>query len=68
MTPQSRRGDDQRSDDRRGERGIAIAVHRVARRVRACENLACVISASIAGIAGTAVPLASTDGDLAVTD
>ena len=40
----------------------------IARRARAFENLAYVISANTAGIAGTAMPLASADGNSAVID
>ncbi len=40
----------------------------VARRARAQENLAWVISANTAGIEGTALPLASADGNSAVID
>ena len=40
----------------------------IARRARAFENLAYVVSANTAGIAGTAMPLASADGNSAVID
>ena len=40
----------------------------LARRARAFENLAGVVSANTAGIAGTAMPLASADGNSAVID
>jgi predicted amidohydrolase len=40
----------------------------IARRARAFENLAYVVSANTAGIAGTALPLASADGNSAVVD
>ena len=40
----------------------------IARRARAFENLAYVVSANTAGISGTAMPLASADGRSAVVD
>ena len=40
----------------------------IARRARAFENLAYVVSANTAGISGTAMPLASADGNSAVID
>ncbi len=40
----------------------------IARRARAFENLACVVSANTAGISGTAMPVASADGNSAVID
>ena len=40
----------------------------IARRARAFENLAYLISANTAGIAGSAMPLASADGNSAVID
>ncbi len=40
----------------------------IARRARAFENLAWVVSANTAGISGTALPLASADGNSAVID
>lgn len=40
----------------------------IARRARAFENCAYVVSANTAGIAGTAMPLASADGHSAVVD
>ena len=40
----------------------------VAKRARAIENLAYVVSANSAGIAGTAVPAASTDGGAKIVD
>jgi predicted amidohydrolase len=40
----------------------------LARRARALENLAYVVSANTAGIAGTAMPLASADGNSALID
>jgi predicted amidohydrolase len=40
----------------------------IARRARAFENLAYVISANTAGISGTAMPLASADGNSVVVD
>ena len=40
----------------------------VAKRARAVENLAYVVSANSAGIAGTAVPVASTDGGSKIID
>jgi len=40
----------------------------IARRARAFENLAYVVSANTAGISGTALPLASADGNSAVID
>ena len=40
----------------------------LARRARAFENLAYVVSANTAGISGTAMPLASADGNSAVID
>ncbi|OYU16152.1 MAG: nitrilase [Alphaproteobacteria bacterium PA4] len=40
----------------------------LARRARAFENLAYVVSANTAGIAGTAMPLASADGNSALID
>ena len=40
----------------------------IARRARAFENLAWLVSANTAGISGTALPLASADGNSAVID
>ena len=40
----------------------------IARRARALENLAYVVSANTAGVAGKALPLASADGNSAVID
>ena len=40
----------------------------IARRARAFENIAYVVSANTAGIAGTALPLASADGNSMVVD
>lgn len=40
----------------------------LARRARAFENLAYVVSANTAGISGTAMPLASADGNSAIID
>jgi predicted amidohydrolase len=40
----------------------------IARRARALENLAYVVSANTAGIAGKALPLASADGNSAIID
>lgn len=40
----------------------------IARRARAFENIAYVVSANTAGIAGTALPAASADGNSAVVD
>lgn len=40
----------------------------IARRARAFENIAYVVSANTAGIAGTALPLASADGNSCVVD
>jgi predicted amidohydrolase len=40
----------------------------IARRARAMENLAYVVSANTAGISGTAMPAASADGNSAVVD
>jgi predicted amidohydrolase len=40
----------------------------IARRARAFENLAYVVSANTAGISGTAMPLASADGNSALID
>jgi predicted amidohydrolase len=40
----------------------------IARRARAFENLAYVVSANTAGVAGTAMPLASADGNSTVID
>lgn len=40
----------------------------IAKRARAFENLACVVSANSAGISGTAIPAQSTDGHSQVVD
>nr|WP_310523381.1 nitrilase-related carbon-nitrogen hydrolase [Polymorphobacter sp.] len=51
------------------EIGSPNATHKqIARRARAFENLAYVVSANTAGIAGTAMPLASADGNSALID
>ena len=51
------------------EIGSPLATHKaIARRARAFENLAWVVSANTAGIAGSALPLASADGNSAVVD
>ena len=51
------------------EIGSPMPTHKhIARRARAFENLAYVISANTAGISGTAMPLASADGNSAVID
>ncbi|WP_416907536.1 MAG: nitrilase-related carbon-nitrogen hydrolase [Polymorphobacter sp.] len=51
------------------EIGSPMLTHKqIARRARAFENLAYVISANTAGIAGTAMPLASADGNSAIID
>ncbi len=46
----------------------ALTHKQLARRARAFENLAYVVSANTAGISGTAMPLASADGNSAVVD
>lgn len=51
------------------EIGSPLATHKaIARRARAFENLAYVVSANTAGIEGTSLPLASADGNSAVVD
>lgn len=51
------------------EIGSPIPTHKqLARRARAFENLACIVSANTAGISGTAMPQASADGNSAVID
>jgi predicted amidohydrolase len=51
------------------EIGSPTATHKqIARRARAFENLAYVVSANTAGIAGTSLPTASADGNSAVID
>jgi len=51
------------------EIGSPLPTHKtIARRARAFENLAYVVSANTAGIAGSALPLASADGNSAVID
>jgi predicted amidohydrolase len=51
------------------EIGSPMATHKhIARRARAFENLAYVVSANTAGIEGTSLPLASADGNSAVLD
>lgn len=51
------------------EIGSPMPTHKaLARRARALENLAYVVSANTAGIAGTTMPLASADGNSAVVD
>ncbi len=51
------------------EIGAPLPTHKhIARRARAIENLAWVVSANTAGISGTAMPLASADGHSAVID
>jgi predicted amidohydrolase len=51
------------------EIGSPIATHKaLAKRARAFENLAYVVSANTAGITGTAMPTASADGNSAVID
>lgn len=51
------------------EIGSPMLTHKqIARRARAFENLAYVVSANTAGIGGTAMPLASADGNSALVD
>lgn len=51
------------------EIGSPMLTHKqIARRARAFENLAYVVSANTAGIGGTAMPLASADGNSALID
>lgn len=51
------------------EIGSPLATNKdIAKRARAFENLAYVVSANTAGIAGTALPLASADGNSSVLD
>jgi predicted amidohydrolase len=51
------------------EVGSPLPTHKdIAKRARAIENMAYVISANTAGIAGTAMPLASADGNSQVVD
>lgn len=51
------------------EIGSPVPTHKqLARRARAIENLAYVVSANTAGISGTAMPHASADGNSAVID
>ena len=51
------------------EIGSPMSTHKaIARRARAFENLAYVVSANTAGIEGTSLPLASADGNSAVID
>ena len=51
------------------EIGSPLATHKdIAKRARAFENLAYVVSANTAGIAGTAMPVASADGGSSVID
>lgn len=51
------------------EIGSPLATHKdIAKRARAFENLAYVVSANTAGIAGTAMPLASADGNSQIID
>ena len=51
------------------EIGSPMPTHKhIARRARAFENLAYVVSANTAGIEGTSLPLASADGNSAVVD
>jgi predicted amidohydrolase len=51
------------------EIGSPMPTHKaLARRARAFENLAYVVSANTAGIAGTTMPLASADGNSAIID
>jgi len=51
------------------EIGSPLSTHKnIARQARAIENLAYVISANTAGISGTAMPLASADGNSAIID
>jgi predicted amidohydrolase len=51
------------------EIGSPLATHKaIARRARAIENLAYVVSANTAGIEGTAMPVASADGNSSVID
>ncbi len=51
------------------EIGSPMDTHKnIARRARAFENLAYVVSANTAGISGTAMPLASADGNSALID
>ena len=51
------------------EIGSPLPTHKaLARRARAFENLAYVVSANTAGIVGTTMPLASADGNSAVID
>jgi predicted amidohydrolase len=51
------------------EIGSPLATHKdIAKQARAFENLAYVVSANTAGIAGTAMPVASADGNSQVVD
>lgn len=51
------------------EIGSPVATHKaIAKRARAFENLAYVVSANTAGIEGTAMPFASADGNSTVVD
>lgn len=51
------------------EIGSPLATHKdIAKQARAFENLAYVVSANTAGISGTAMPLASADGNSQVID
>lgn len=51
------------------EIGSPLATHKdIAKQARAFENLAYVVSANTAGISGTAMPLASADGNSQVVD
>lgn len=51
------------------EVGSPVATHKaIAKRARAFENLAYVVSANTAGIEGTAMPFASADGNSLVVD
>lgn len=51
------------------EIGSPLATHKdMAKRARAFENLAYVVSANTAGISGTAMPLASADGNSQLVD
>jgi predicted amidohydrolase len=51
------------------EIGSPLDTHKdIAKRARAFENLAYVVSANTAGISGTAMPLASADGNSSVID
>lgn len=51
------------------EKGSPLPTHKaIAKRARAIENLAYVVSANTAGIEGTSLPLASADGNSMIVD